>query len=191
MRRPPDDLAQKLLDASEQFSGTGLDVSIDEVASMADVPRATLYYYFSGKDDLVAFFLNDKFTRVGDAVVKAVRSDGTVPERLDAALHAVLDALAAHPVICVELPAAVKQSGDYQEVMASVERVVVAPLRELLIEGRATGELEVPDPQTTAIALMGALTMVGMMQVVQTGTVDAATVGPDIIPLMINGLLKR
>ena len=191
MRRPPDDLAQKLLDASEHFSGTGLDVSIDDVANLTDVPRATLYYYFSGKDDLVAFFLNDKFTRVGDAVVKTARSEGSVAERLNASLYAVLDALAAHPVICVELPAAVKQSGDYQEVMASVERVVIAPLRELLIEGRATGELEVPDPQTTAIALMGALTMVGMMQVVQTGTFDAAAVGPDLIPGMINGLLKR
>jgi AcrR family transcriptional regulator len=96
-RRPPDDLAQKLLDASEHFSGTGLDVSIDDAATMTNVPRATLDYDFSGKDDLVAFFLNDTFTLVGDAVVRAARREGSEADRLDAALHAVLGTLAAHP----------------------------------------------------------------------------------------------
>ena len=28
---------------------------IDEVAKLADVPRATLYYYFSGKDEILFF----------------------------------------------------------------------------------------------------------------------------------------
>ena len=46
MKQPPEDLAQKLIDASSQFGGTGLDVSMDQVAQAADVPRATLYYYF-------------------------------------------------------------------------------------------------------------------------------------------------
>ena len=191
MKRIPDDLAEKLLDASNQFTGTGLNISIDDVAAMADVPRATLYYYFSGKDDLVAFYLNDKFTRVGDAVLKASRGQGTVAERLEAALFAVLAALGEHPALCVELPAAVKSAGDYQEVMASAERVVLAPLRELLIEGRATGELEVEDPDTAAVALMGAINMVGMMQAVATGKIDSENTGPLLVPMLIKGVLKR
>ena len=189
MKKLPDDLAQKLLDVSDDFQGTGLDVSVDDIARMTDVPRATLYYYFSGKDDLVAFYMNDKFTRIGDAVVKAATGSGTVVERLDSALTAVLHALAAHPVVCVELPAAIKQSGDFQEVMAAADRTVLTPLRELLIEGRATGELHIADPQMTAVALMGALNMVGMMQVVDTGGIEADRIAPALVPQLIHGLL--
>ena len=191
MKRLPDDLAEKLLAASNQFTGTGLDISVDDVAQLTDVPRATLYYYFGGKDDLVAFYLNDKLARVGDAVEKAATGEGSVRHRLEASLNAVLHALAEHPVLCVELPAAVKQSGDYQEVMMAADRVVLTPLRKLLEEGRATGDLEVADPQTTAIALMGALNMVGMMQVVSTGAIDAAGTAPTLVPELINGLVRR
>ena len=191
MKRLPDDLAEKLLAASDQFSGTGLDISIDDVAQMADVPRATLYYYFAGKDDLVAFYLNDKFARIGDAVEKAATGEGSVQDRLQAALNAVLHALAEHPVVCVELPTAVKQSGDFQDVMMAADRVVLTPIRELLEEGRASGELDVADPHTTAIALMGALNMVGMMQVVATGSIDAEGTAPTLVPELINGLVKR
>ena len=191
MKRLPDNIAEKLLAASDHFSGTGLDISIDDCAKLADVPRATLYYYFGGKDDLVSFFLNDKLTRVGDAISKAAAGEGQVRDRLEATLTAVLHALAAHPVLCVELPAAIKQAGEYQEVMASMDRVVMAPLRELLIEGRATGELTVPDPATSAVALMGALSMVGMTQTVATGEIDAEGTAPLFVPQLVNGLVSK
>ena len=191
MKRPPDDLAEKLLEASDRFTGAGLDISIDDVAQLADVPRATLYYYFAGKDDLVAFYMNDKLSRIGNAVVKAATGEGNVTDRLAAALTAVLQALAQHPVICIELPTAIKQSGDFQEVMAAADRVVLAPLRELLQEGQANGELDVADPGTTAIALMGALNMVGMMQVIDTGAIDADDTAASLVPQLIGGLVKH
>ena len=191
MRRPPDDLAQKLLAASDHFTATGLDISIDDCAKLAGVPRATLYYYFSGKDDLAAFYINDKLTRVGDAIAKAAAGEGNVHNRLEGALTAVLHSMAAYPVLCVELPAAVKQSGDYQEVMAAYDRVVLTPLRELLEEGQENDELDVPDATITAVALLGALNMVGMMQVVATGGIDAEATTPLVVPQLINGLLAR
>jgi isopenicillin-N epimerase len=169
MRRPPEDLEAKLLQVSDQLTGTGLDVSVDDVAQMSGIPRATLYYYFSGKDDLVDFFLNDKLSRTGEAIAKAAAGEGSATARMRAVLIEVLRALAAHPVLCVELPVAIRDSGSYEQVVASAQRLVMAPLRELLIEGRATGEFAVADVDTTAIALMGALNMVGMMQTVQTG----------------------
>ena len=191
MRKPPDDLAEKLLEASDLFEGTGLDISVDECARLAGVPRATLYYYFGGKDDLVAFYLNDKLTRVGDAISKAAASEGAVCDRLEITLTAVLRALAEHPVLCVELPAAIKQSGEYQEVMAGMDRVVMAPLRELLIEGQATGELDIVDPAIAAVALMGALSMTGMTQAVATGEIDAEGIAAAIVPMLIRGLATR
>ena len=78
MKHPPEDLASKLIAASDQFVGTGLDVSIDDVALAAGVPRATLYYYFSGRDDLVSFYLLHKLNSVGDDIAKAAAGEGSV-----------------------------------------------------------------------------------------------------------------
>jgi TetR/AcrR family transcriptional regulator len=190
MKRPPAELTEKLLAASEGFAGTGFDVSIDDVARMAGVPRATLYYYFAGKDDLVSFYVNAELDRVGDVVAKAAAGEGTVQDRLEAALASVLYSLTGHPMMCVELPKAMKQPGDFQEVMASMDRVVMTPIRELLIEGRAVGEFDIADPVTTSFALMGAVNLVAMMEVVQPGTIDVDATAATVVPQLVKGLLK-
>jgi len=191
MKRPPRELADKLMAASQEFAGTGVDISIDDVARLADVPRATLYYYFAGKDDLVAFYMNAELARIGDVVVKEATGDGTVQERLEAALTSVLYSLTEHPMMCIELPTAIKQAQDFQEVMASMERVVLTPLRELLIEGQAAGELDVADPHTTSFALMGAIHMVAMLNVVGAGAANIEATAATLVPQLVTGLIKR
>ena len=188
MKTPPADLADRLLAVSDQLEGTEFDVTVDEVAKLADVPRATLYYYFSGKDDLVAFFLNAKFSLVREAIAAAAGSEGSVSDRLGRAMTAILESIEAHPPLCTELPLAVKRAGNMGEVMANADRVMMTPLRELLIEGRATGELVVDDVEMTATALMGALHFVGMMQISMTGRFDAKNAAQSLVPQLINGL---
>ncbi len=191
MKKLPEDLAQKLLDASNQLSGTNFDVGIDDIAQMAGVPRATLYYYFSGKDDLIGFFLSDKLNRASVAVQKAIASEGSVVERLERTLISVMQAMAEHPTLCTEMPGAIKEAGKYEDVVNGADRLMLAPLRELLIEGKAAGELVIPDVNTAAIALMGAVNMVALFQLVQTGTIDVDKTNEALIPQLIDGLLPR
>jgi AcrR family transcriptional regulator len=191
MKRLPQDISQKLLEASEKLSGTNLDVSIDDVAQLADIPRATLYYYFSGKDDLIGFFLSDKLNRASVAVQKAIASEGTVVERLELTLGSVMQAMAEHPTLCTEMPAAIKEAGKFADVVNGADRLMLAPFRELLIEGKATGDLVIGDVNTAAIALLGAVNMVAMFQLVQTGTIDVDTTNDELIPQLIRGLLPR
>jgi AcrR family transcriptional regulator len=191
MKTPPEDLAQKLLAVSDQLTGTDLNVSVDDIAKMAGVPRATLYYYFAGKEDLLSFFLSDKLHRVSVAIAKAVAGEGTVVERLENTLVAVMEAMMEHPAICTEMPGAIKDAAKYSEVMNEAERVILAPISELLIEGKATGQLEIEDVTTTAIAMMGAVNMVAMFQLVQTGTIDIETTSAALIPQLIQGVLPR
>ena len=66
--------------------------------------------------------------------------------------------------------------------------MVLAPLRELLIEGRATGELQLSDPGLTAIALVGGLMQASGMQVLRGGEIDATAIGDALIPVFISGL---
>jgi TetR/AcrR family transcriptional regulator len=129
MKRLPEDISAKLIEASEQLSGTNLDVSIDEIASLADIPRATLYYYFSGKDDLIGFFLSDKLNRASVAVQKAINSEGSVVERLEKTLSSVMEVMAAHPALCTEMPVAIKEAGKYEDVVNGADRMMLSPLR--------------------------------------------------------------
>ena len=191
MKTPPEDLARKLLAVSDQLTGTNLDVSIDDIAQMAGVPRATLYYYFSGKEDLVSFFLSDKLGRASVAIQKAVNREGSVVERLEDTLRSVMQAMAEHPAICTEMPGAIKEVAKYGTVVNEAERVMVAPFRELLIEGKASGALAISDVNTAAIALLGAVNMVAMFQLVQTGTIDVEATNASLIPLLVEGVLPR
>ena len=191
MKKPPDELAQKLLAVSDQLTGTDLDISIDDIAKMAGVPRATLYYYFSGKEDLISFFLSDKLHRVSVAIGKAMAGEGSVVERLENTLVAVMEAMAEHPALCTEMPGAVKAAAKYTDVVNETEKVMLAPFRELLIEGKASGELVIEDVNTTAIALLGAVNMVAMFQLVQTGTVDVEATTAALVPQLIQGVVPR
>jgi len=60
VKQPPPELAERLWEVSDRFLALGSDVKVDELAEMSGVPRATIYYYFSGKDDVMAFLLTQK-----------------------------------------------------------------------------------------------------------------------------------
>jgi AcrR family transcriptional regulator len=192
MKKLPEDLANKLLDASHQIpEGSGFDISVDDVAKIAEIPRATLYYYLSGKDDLVEFYLNDLMDRTRAAIQKAAASEGTSADRLANVMTAVIRAFAEYPKMCLELPGAIKAGQDHAELMANMDRTVMAPFREVLIEGRATGELTFTNVDVAADAIMGALHMVSMKALIMNGTLDAQETADRVVPQLINGLLPR
>ena len=57
-RAVPPAIASKLPAAAAVFAEHGVDdTSIKDVSELIGVPRATLYYYFAGKEDILAFLL--------------------------------------------------------------------------------------------------------------------------------------
>lgn len=192
MKTPPEDLVQKLLDASDQFVGTGLDVSIDDVAKMSGVPRATLYYYFSGKDDLAAFFIKDKLTRGTEIIEKASALEGSCAERLEAMIRGMVGAMSEYPILCTEMPIAIRRMGQHVEMTMRVERDLLGPLRDLLIEGRALGEFVFDDVGVATSAITGAVMQVSLMAVTESGgRFDHEQVSDGLVPLMLRGLLAN
>jgi hypothetical protein len=58
-------------------------------------------------------------------------------------------------------------------VTENVRRAIVWPLRALLEDRRATGELIAEDADLAAVAFTGALNMAATSQIVTTGSLDA------------------
>ena len=137
MRTPPEEMRKSLLEASARLERGGVDVSVDEMAREAEVPRATLYYYFSGRDDLVSFLFNEKIESMAGAGQPAIVSEGSVPDRLGGVVAALFRAMAVQPALCLEMPTAMQKPDTFAPTLQKAEQTVMAPIRGLLEEGVA------------------------------------------------------
>jgi TetR/AcrR family transcriptional regulator len=189
MREPPADIAERLWAVSDQFLALGHDVKVDELAELTGVPRATLYYYFAGKGDILAFLLAQKLQRGTAAVADAVRGAGSPAERLAAVLRAMLRVMAEQPALCTRLLCSIVSEGDGQ-VMVEAERTLMAPVRELLVEGQASGEFTTVDATDTTTSLMGATSFVAMRHTLE-GHFDPEAVADRLVPQLLHGLCTQ
>ncbi len=192
MKKLPEDITAKLLEAATHMpEGSGFDVSVDDVARISGVPRATLYYYFSGRDDLIQFYLNDLIDRTATAIEKAAASEGSAPDRLGNIMRAVVDSFAEYPRMCIEMAAAFKASDDHAEFLGNIDRTVMVPLRRTLSEGVEADELAIEDIEMAAAAIMGALHQTSLTKLIFTGTIDADEVTGVVVPMLMKGVLPR
>lgn len=191
VKKVPEDLADKLHVVGDQFLALGPDGRLDQVAEDAGIPRATLYYYFSGKDDLMTFFMREKMARIGVRVREAKAGEGPAIDRFAAALTAIVRELAAHPAVCVNLTAAMGRMEAMAEVVMAGDQAVMAPLRELLIEARAVGDADVPDVELTAAMVLGGITMAVIQRYSMTGEIDADALAASVTAQVMNGVRIR
>ncbi|MEM9035125.1 MAG: TetR/AcrR family transcriptional regulator [Actinomycetota bacterium] len=188
MKKVPEELAGKLYAHGDRFLADGAALRLDEVASAIEVPRATLYYYFSGKDDLVSFLMTEKLSRVAEAVGKAKAGEGTALDRFCGALRATVRELAGNPALCLNLMIAVGRMADMSEIMMTADRAVMGPLRELLIEARAVGDVEVDDIDNAVAGLMGGINFAVVQRYAVAGAVEADAMADQLVALALNGL---
>lgn len=169
MKTPPPDLARRLLDLSEQVLRSDPPSRLEDVARLVGASRATLYYYFSGRDDLLGFLLT-AHAREGAEAVRAATDPADPPERrLWATVAALVDYLGHHPGTCAGLLGALGGSGGMSEVLQANDAWIAGPLRELLAEGVRSGAFAVGDIADAANAVLGGL-LLGVLGRSMTGS---------------------
>ncbi|MEX1037652.1 MAG: TetR/AcrR family transcriptional regulator [Acidimicrobiia bacterium] len=185
MKRPPTDLAARLRAVADEVLAPNRAPSIDEMAAAAEIPRATLYYYFAGRDELVDFLLLDKVEAVGDAM-RAAAGDGQDPlVQLEAVLSIAVRIMATHPTLCTMLLARMASLSQTELLSAAVAQSVLRPLQELLDAGGAAGVFEIEDAELSAQALYGAISMAALSQVARHGHIDADRLDDVLVPRLI------
>jgi AcrR family transcriptional regulator len=168
----------------------GTDLRIDDLSELTGIARATLYYYFSGKDDVLAFLLAQTLERGTESVARAAANEGSAAERLEAVLRAMVATMAEHPSLCTRLMGAMSNGVTGAQLMVEVERTLMAPVRDLLVQAQASGELVLADPTDTTLALMGAVSTVAMVRTA-TNTFDPVKVADSLVPQLLDGLRPR
>jgi TetR/AcrR family transcriptional regulator len=157
VKTPPPDLAHRLLDASEQVLHADPPPRLEDVARLVGASRATLYYYFSGRDDLVAFLLTAHARQAAQTVHAAVDPDDAPEPRLRATVAATVAYLGAHPRTCAGLLGALGDAGRMSEALQANDTWIAAPLRELLTDGRTAGAFAIDNIADAANAILGAI----------------------------------
>ena len=153
MKSPSAELADRLMAVSEEFLGSDPPQRLEDVAAAIGASRASLYYYFSGREDLVTFLVTQHAQEAGAELAAALDPGHGPRERLGSGVAALLEFLASRPGLCSGLLGAMGASGRLPEALAITEQEVGGPLRELVRAACAGHQ----DPQDATNAAMGAM----------------------------------
>lgn len=190
MRPVPTQLAAKLYRAGDLLADQGLDnTKIEEIADVTGVPKATLYYYFAGKEEVLAFLFQDFLSLVAGDVAVAAEMPGTGAARLRAVIEAQLRLMFEHPAICRALIGDLGRAGRLPEIATAINEAFYAPLETLLAEGAADGSLRrIEDTAGTAATIFGAVTMAGLGTLITAPDTDPDQAVATVQSVLLNGL---
>jgi AcrR family transcriptional regulator len=187
-RQVPPGLADKLTSAAAGFAVAFDDIRMEDIASASGSPRATLYYYFAGKDDLLAFLLRSMLDDLQVSVDTALEVRGDTRTRLRAVMRAQFGHLAANPAAAQLLIMNLGRAGRVSTIGSGIDNGFHAPVRQILADGVAAGDLVDLDVDVTAAALFGAVTVVGLRSLVSTGSVDVDATTDRLFPVFWSGM---
>lgn len=135
-------------------------MSLEDVAEQTDIAKATLYHYFSSKDELVAAVLESLTVEVDTrlrAALDAVGEAGNL-ERLQALIREQIRILTdTAPEVATVFAWPKSWPESLEPVMKDSRRRHDAVFREVVQAGIASGELDCPDPDVALQCLHGVL----------------------------------
>jgi AcrR family transcriptional regulator len=186
-------MAAKVMLAADLFAERGLDgTKTEDIAAATGIPKATLYYYFEGKEQVLSFIFGVVLEAVGDAVTSAVMGPGNAAERMQRVITAHLQVFADFPRASQALHFDLGRAARLPEVVARSNAAFIEPVTALIIEGMAEDTFrEVAHPRLAAVTILGAITTTAMHVIALEGNDSLPMVSDTVSALVLNGILKE
>lgn len=152
------------------------DAQIEDIARAVGINRAIVYRHFTGKEEIFALTLVDYLEELREALLAADPADAAATERITAVVSAFVGYGVSHPAFVDCAQALMRRRGPelFDEISESalfrLGRAMtgaMAPLRRILEEGTAAGELRAEDPTLLANMFYG--TGLGALQLAHVG----------------------
>jgi AcrR family transcriptional regulator len=158
-QRIRDQQCAKILDGARRaFARRGLATTMAEVATAAGVSQGLAYRYFADKDALFRALLEEGIrSSEGPSVLEM---PGTPGERLDSLISALVEGRRERPELFQLLHHVLSDErtpGHLLEQVAARGRQFQETLRQLIVEGQATGEVAGDDPDQLVTAVTACL----------------------------------
>lgn len=189
MRDLPANIAEKLPAAATVFAEMGFDQArMEDVATGCGIPKPTLYYHFGGKEEILAWLLERLLRDLSSQVGTILDRDEPSRDRLTQVFTAYLQMFADHPDAARVLLSELGRITRIPELADSIWAAFHEPLRKLLDEGQRDGTLRGLDPEATASAVFGSVTMVGLHYVVTGQPLQVDHLVNQLDELLVGGL---
>jgi len=139
--------------AQQLFQERGYSgVAMGDIAAAVGVTKPTLYYHFPHKDALYTEMVVDILSRIGQGVARAIDLHATAADRLYALayqgfVYAPRNGKMDTMMRDMEIHLA---PADQERIDAAFNRYLMDPLRRIMREGIAAGELRREDPELLA-----------------------------------------
>jgi TetR/AcrR family transcriptional regulator len=189
MREVTDPIAEALPKAAAVFAARGLDgTRMEDIVDATGVPRSTLYYHFSSKEEILAWLLQRLLRDLSTDVGHIVDRDDLARDRLGAVITAYLQLFADNRDLCAVL---LTELGRITRIPILADAIWAAfhePVRKLLDAGEHDGSLRGAEDEMTASAIFGAVTMVGLHHVLTGKPVDPPAMSRRLDRLILHGL---
>jgi TetR/AcrR family transcriptional regulator len=187
IRRLPADLAERIDRAADVFADNGLDATrIEDLARVTGIPRATLYYYFPGKEHILAHLLSRTLAQMTARLGAVAAEPGTGRERLTRLVREHLAFIADHGPTYRLLFNELGRAASLVDIAAGVDLAIVSPIRGALRDGSADGTLRFDDLVAASSMVYGAVLVTGMRQLLLGGATEGSAEA--LLEVILNGL---
>jgi TetR/AcrR family transcriptional regulator len=190
MREVPAELTEKLVKAADAFATTFDDVRMDEIARASGIPRATLYYYFSGKEEILTFLLEAMLRGFRESSPTARQSDADAGSELAAVMRNQLGYLAAHPATAQLIMANLGRVGKLSDIAAEARETFHTQYERVLADGIKSGQIRRCDIHATSTALFGGVIVTGLQALMRDGDIEVEKLTTALHGLFLRGLTK-
>lgn len=147
--------------AALSFSSRGFDgVGVDDIALLAKVNKAMIYYHFTDKLALYRAIVGDMLATVKDAVTAIAESDASPAEKLDQFIATFVRQADQRPWFPTMMLREVADGAPHLEVETfTLMRGVIAAFARILAEGAAAGVFRPVNPILAYTSVVGPLLM--------------------------------
>ena len=144
--------------AARAFNRNGYhNTSLDDIATVLEVTKPTLYYYVKNKEQLLFECFRTGLEPIRAAFNDIGHSNQPARERLTIVLLRYAEAIASEFGWCMVRAEDLNLSGDLQSHVKALKSEIDQGIRRLIRDGIADKSIAPCDPKMTAFALAGAL----------------------------------
>jgi AcrR family transcriptional regulator len=152
---------EKILDAARKvFARRGTAATMSEVAQEAGISQGLAYRYFSSKEAILTTLVKQMAESGGGAAARVRKIPGSPGNRLLTLVSYVLESRREQPEFYQFLYQVLyddKVPNELREVVRRSGQVIQVMIRELIVEGQATGEIANDDPDQLVGAILACL----------------------------------
>ena len=150
---------QKILDAATAvFAAKGRAATMADIAAKAKVSQGLAYHYFASKEEIFSNLLKQAWAKAGGGPAQRIgQIQGTPGQRLTLLITNILESIRQTPGMSQIMYNALEDETTPADLKAMVQRngqELQSAIRQLIVDGQATGEVVKDDPDQLLVTLL-------------------------------------